>query len=147
MASRRRVAWTPEARRTLNEVSSGRFSSASSERLGVLQADARVVDVAASAQGRSKSGDPAFASMQALIEGGAPALSALRALLAEPAQLVRTPLANVRLLAPLPRPEQIRDCLCFEEHLTNLMARTEEARQEPEPGGRARAHLRLLDLQ
>jgi 2-keto-4-pentenoate hydratase/2-oxohepta-3-ene-1,7-dioic acid hydratase in catechol pathway len=107
--------------------SSGRLPSGGGERLGVLQDDERVVDVAASARRRSESGDPAFASMQALVEGGAPALTALRALLAEPAQLVLTPLAAVRLLAPLPRPEQIRDCLCFEEHLTNLMARTEAA--------------------
>jgi 2-keto-4-pentenoate hydratase/2-oxohepta-3-ene-1,7-dioic acid hydratase in catechol pathway len=31
-------------------------------------------------------------------------------------------LAEIRLLAPLPRPKSIRDCLAFEEHLKNSMA-------------------------
>lgn len=31
------------------------------------------------------------------------------------------PLSQVRLLAPLPRPNSIRDCLAFEEHLRNSM--------------------------
>lgn len=98
-----------------------------SARLGVLQDEASVVDVAASASGRGGERGSVFASMQALVDGGATALAALRALLAEPARLVVLPLAGVRLLAPLPRPEQIRDCLCFEEHLTNVMERAKAA--------------------
>lgn len=104
------------------------FRFEGSERLGVLDEAARVVDVAASAaRRRAGAAEPAFASMQALIEGGAPALAALHALLAEREALVDVPLAEVRLLAPLPRPEQIRDCLCFEEHLTNLIERAKAA--------------------
>lgn len=32
---------------------------------------------------------------------------------------VELPLASVTLSAPLPRPESIRDCLCFEQHIIN----------------------------
>jgi len=32
---------------------------------------------------------------------------------------VELPLASVSLLAPLPHPESIRDCLCFEQHIIN----------------------------
>ena len=99
------------------------FLDESGARLGVIQG-ARVIDVEASARRQSASAvDAAFASMQALIEGGEPALAALRALLREPSVLVSRPLDDVRLAAPLPRPIQIRDCLCFEEHLTNLIER------------------------
>lgn len=95
-------------------------------RLGVFQG-ARVIDVEASARRQSASAvDAAFASMQALIEGGEPALAALRTLLREPSVLVSRPLDSVRLAAPLPQPIQIRDCLCFEEHLTNLIERVRE---------------------
>lgn len=98
-----------------------------SERLGALCGGDSVVDVAESARRGGASAEPAFASMQALIEGGPAALSALRRLLVDPVPLERLPLAGTPLLAPLPRPEQIRDCLCFEEHLTALMERAKAA--------------------
>ena len=119
------------------------FLSEGTERLGVLHDGASVVDVAASARRGGGSAEPAFASMQALIEGAAPALAALRALLAEPARLVLLPLAGVRLLAPLPRPEQIRDCLCFEEHLTNVMERA-KAVSGSVPPAQASMHATFL---
>lgn len=101
------------------------FSYENRERLGVLQEgpSVAVVDVLASAERAGARGLDAFGSMQALIEGGEAALAALRALLREPGALVCWPLASVQLAAPLPRPVQIRDCLCFEEHLTNLLER------------------------
>lgn len=60
------------------------------------------------------SSDPAFQSMQALIEGGEPALARARKGVAEAKTFLKAD--GVRLLAPLPRPVQIRDSLGFEEH-------------------------------
>ena len=84
------------------------FELDGAERLGVLTA-AGVVDVAA------HDADPAFTSMQALIEGGRTALDRLRTLIETP----RAALAPeaVRWLAPLPRPVQMRDFIVFEQHM------------------------------
>lgn len=61
---------------------------------------------------------PAFSSLQALIEAGEEGLSAARAVLAEPDERDMSPAGRPgQLLAPLPQPQQIRDCLCFEAHL------------------------------
>jgi 2-keto-4-pentenoate hydratase/2-oxohepta-3-ene-1,7-dioic acid hydratase in catechol pathway len=64
--------------------------------------------------------DPALSSMRALIEAGPEALARARALAAD---APRRALSSVRLLAPVPRPAQMRDALCFEEHLKNAIAR------------------------
>jgi 2-keto-4-pentenoate hydratase/2-oxohepta-3-ene-1,7-dioic acid hydratase in catechol pathway len=89
-------------------------------RVGVLSADtASLIDL--DAESRRLNGETlaAFSSMQALIESGEAGLSAARDI----AQRGRAdhPLDGVRLLAPLPRPVQIRDCMCFEGHLLGSM--------------------------
>ncbi|WP_332773120.1 fumarylacetoacetate hydrolase family protein [Phenylobacterium sp.] len=56
-----------------------------------------------------------FRDMLALIDGGERALDAARALEAKPVSVRE--LASVRLLAPVPEPRQMFDCLCFEKHL------------------------------
>jgi 2-keto-4-pentenoate hydratase/2-oxohepta-3-ene-1,7-dioic acid hydratase in catechol pathway len=61
--------------------------------------------------------DPAFSSMQHLIEAGQPALDRAEALLESSSASI--PSDQVDWLAPLPLPAQIRDCLGFEEHLKN----------------------------
>lgn len=58
---------------------------------------------------------PHFRDMLALIDGGANALAEARALLAKPAATVA--LADATLMAPVPVPRQMFDCLCFEKHL------------------------------
>jgi 2-keto-4-pentenoate hydratase/2-oxohepta-3-ene-1,7-dioic acid hydratase in catechol pathway len=63
---------------------------------------------------------PHFRDMLALIDGGAAALEQARALLARPRSVV--PLAEVRLLAPLPEPRQMRDFLVFETHVRQARA-------------------------
>jgi len=85
-------------------------------RVGVVtRQDSALVDVA---QALAAAGlDPQVAgSMQAVIDGGADCLAMIRTAIAaytgEP-----LPLSGVKLLAPLPRPVQMRDCMCFEEHL------------------------------
>src|SRR4051812_7194567 len=61
-----------------------------------------------------------FGDMLALIDGGAAALDEAKRLAAEPKSTLK--LADVRLLAPLPEPRQMRDFLCFELHLRQARA-------------------------
>jgi 2-keto-4-pentenoate hydratase/2-oxohepta-3-ene-1,7-dioic acid hydratase in catechol pathway len=61
------------------------------------------------------SGADHFGDMLALIDGGERALDEARALEANPKAVVD--LGSVRLLAPVPVPRQMFDCLCFEKHL------------------------------
>jgi 2-keto-4-pentenoate hydratase/2-oxohepta-3-ene-1,7-dioic acid hydratase in catechol pathway len=58
---------------------------------------------------------PHFRDMLALIDGGAAALEQARAI--EKSPETTAALAAVKLLAPLPEPRQMRDFLCFEQHL------------------------------
>jgi 2-keto-4-pentenoate hydratase/2-oxohepta-3-ene-1,7-dioic acid hydratase in catechol pathway len=63
----------------------------------------------------------AFRSLLHLIESGDEGLAQARATAAKwPAQASR-PLRGTRLLAPLPVPQSIRDCLVYEQHLVNAM--------------------------
>lgn len=71
--------------------------------------DRQVVDLGAAS--------PAFTSMIALIEGGEDARARARAFVASPTAGSVFPAAECKLLAPLPRPTQIRDCLTFPGHL------------------------------
>lgn len=62
--------------------------------------------------------DPDFDSLQTFIEASSEgSLSQAQALLDEEPESI--PLTDVRLLAPLPRPIQIRDVLCFLDHMRN----------------------------
>lgn len=82
------------------------------DRVGALiEDDAAVVDL-----GRSPGGS-AFSSMLALIRAGGEALEAARLAAASPPARSVIPADRVTLRTPVPEPPQIRDCLCFEEHL------------------------------
>lgn len=63
---------------------------------------------------------PQFRDMLALIDGGAAALEAARRLLANPR--ITHALSALSLMAPLPRPRRLRDCLCFEKHFRQSRA-------------------------
>lgn len=63
---------------------------------------------------------PAFRSMRALLDAGPEAMDAARA--AARTSKDRRFLGDVRLRAPLPRPAQMRDALCFEKHLRQARA-------------------------
>ena len=110
-----------------------------------IDGDSRVVHLARAAHldGRNETG---FGSMQSLIEAG-PALwdKARRFTELAPANAL-LPTSDCRILAPLPRPAQIRDCLCFPEHLKGAVRSSVEravaaapdpvkARAELEPDG------------
>ena len=91
--------------------------------------DGRMVDLAAAA--REAGADPApFHDMPALLTAwgkrGKAVLNAAATLAEDPAEEAILP-AGTRLRAPLPRPEQMRDCLVFEEHLVNCFKVIEQA--------------------
>lgn len=87
-------------------------------KLGAYDREGRMLDLAI-AQEASGVGKPSyFTSMQALIEAGEFGLQAADAIISQsPDEAVAV--AGWRLLAPLPVPVQIRDCLSFETHLHN----------------------------
>ena len=96
------------------------------ERLGALfDGDSRVADLAEAHRMRTGKIAPQLSSMQAVIEGGPPALEIAHAALehARSGGDGVLPFGDVRLKAPLPQPVQMRDFLCFEEHLKNSLAR------------------------
>ena len=87
----------------------------------------------------SKHGRPSehLDSVLAILEGGPAALDiaaeTLKAARTVPDAVVRR--AGVTLLAPIPRPPQMRDFLCFEKHLTQafFQARKLRAASAPDP--------------
>ena len=89
-------------------------------RLGaVIDGDGKVLDLEAAFRRRHGRAEPALDSMLALIDAGPAGRDAADALVADPPAEDVVPVEAVQLLAPLPEPRQIRDFLCFEEHLRN----------------------------
>jgi 2-keto-4-pentenoate hydratase/2-oxohepta-3-ene-1,7-dioic acid hydratase in catechol pathway len=96
-------------------------------RVGALNGDeTRVVDLAAA------DGQPYFATMLDVIEAGDTAVGRATDIVASADGV---PLADVTLKTPILVPPQIRDFLCFEEHLINAFAmlRKTKAAAEPDP--------------
>ena len=93
----------------------------SGPRSGVLVEDAQtVIDLVEAAEARAWP-DLArhhLASVQTIIEGGDAALAAAYDVIGRPAAGALRRRDDVRLLAPVQPPIQMRDCLCFEGHLT-----------------------------
>jgi len=92
------------------------------ERAGALFAEgARIADLAAGYRSLAGVSAPDLASLQSLIEGGPVALDLARRALdhVSAGEVPGTWFEReaVRLLAPLPRPVQMRDFMCFEQHL------------------------------
>jgi 2-keto-4-pentenoate hydratase/2-oxohepta-3-ene-1,7-dioic acid hydratase in catechol pathway len=77
-------------------------------RVGVLIADSHIAELTA------------FTDMLSLIEAGPPGLEHARTVASTPRISHR--MADVKLLAPLPRPPRLRDFLCFELHVRQSRA-------------------------
>lgn len=89
------------------------------EKVAVVHADgARLFDLAAAA-GRGPGPVPAFASMLDLIDGGPRALDLAREVFQARGgdEDLSFALSDVRLLAPLPVPRQMRDGMSFPQHI------------------------------
>ena len=100
--------------------------------LGAM-ADDRVIDVVAVHRRETGSTAPALESMQALIDAGAAGLSLVQRCLEGARDEERHDLGRVTLLAPLPLPMQIRDCLCFEEHIRRSVEGMKRGGEAPPP--------------
>ncbi len=88
------------------------------------------LDLAAQSLGQTEQRST-LANMQALIDAGQPGLQLAQSLVNQwPSQAV-VPLAGAQLLSPLPRPQQMRDCLVFEQHLLNAMRTWEQLTKRP----------------
>jgi len=108
------------------------FEKDGQRRLGaVLDGDLSLLDLAAAHQAATGASSPHLTDMLALIDGGLEALTLAHACLATPVAAAIYPLSAVRLLAPLPEPRQIRDCMVFEEHLKNAFAQAEKLTGRP----------------
>jgi 2-keto-4-pentenoate hydratase/2-oxohepta-3-ene-1,7-dioic acid hydratase in catechol pathway len=70
-------------------------------------------------------------SVLAIVEAGAQALDTLGDLLKSPSPSVTHARAEVGLLAPIPRPPQMRDFLCFEKHLVQAFEAAAKLRGSP----------------
>jgi 2-keto-4-pentenoate hydratase/2-oxohepta-3-ene-1,7-dioic acid hydratase in catechol pathway len=93
------------------------FRRDGAERIGIVHSgDARVFDLMAACQDAP---NPAFASMLALIDADDAGLDAARALFARRGadDGLSIALNAVQVLAPLPRPRQMRDAMVFATHI------------------------------
>lgn len=93
-------------------------------RVGVLTADGRAIALLqAGAVHRDGQARPEFTDMLTLLRGGPRAMDAARDLagwiVREHPDGTLLPLEGTRLLAPVPVPESIRDCMAFEQHIIN----------------------------
>ncbi|MEM9387637.1 MAG: fumarylacetoacetate hydrolase family protein [Pseudomonadota bacterium] len=107
------------------------FSDGPAERVGALrEGNGEVVDLASAAA--SAPDAAALGSLQQIIGGGDDALARCAQLLRNPPAVAIRPLAQCSLLAPLPRPLQMRDFIAFERHLTQCLRTAALMRGESE---------------
>ena len=102
------------------------FEAEGAPRLGAMTGDeSHILDVQAAQVSLFRRPFQAFRSMLALIEGGAAALDKMRETLslgeAGRAPDALMPADQVRLMAPIPHPPQMRDAMCFEKHLQQAL--------------------------
>jgi 2-keto-4-pentenoate hydratase/2-oxohepta-3-ene-1,7-dioic acid hydratase in catechol pathway len=96
--------------------------SESRQRVGAISTDgAALVDLAAAEIALDGKSSACFGEMLAFLDGGAAARNRAEQLIEfvsrqQPPGVLH-PLSSVRLLAPVPRPRSIRDCMAFEQHL------------------------------
>lgn len=102
-------------------------------RAGVLvDGDRRIVDLAEAHKEAFGKSYPAFKSVQDLIEAGDEGLERAKDTVKKgrKGSFARK---DVRLLAPVPVPVQMRDCLCFETHLKQSFAAARRVRANAAP--------------
>ncbi len=100
-------------------------------RAGALrEGNVDIVDFASAAG--SAPDAPALARLQSIIEGGDQAVARCAELLRNPPAEAIRPLEQCTLLAPLPRPVQMRDFIAFELHLTQCLRTAALMRGESE---------------
>ncbi|MEP3247654.1 MAG: fumarylacetoacetate hydrolase family protein [Sneathiella sp.] len=117
------------------------FDAKGTQKLGAMTSDeSHVIDVQAAEIATKGAAYSAFQTMLSLIEGGEEALDKLRHLVEKGTSgeisAACLPMNEVKLLAPVPVPVQMRDGMCFEKHLQQAidqaMARDAAAANDPE---------------
>jgi 2-keto-4-pentenoate hydratase/2-oxohepta-3-ene-1,7-dioic acid hydratase in catechol pathway len=113
------------------------FLTSGVSRVGAfIDGDRKIVDFAMAGAADAVP-PPLFCSMQALIEAGPAALDRAREIVGTAQKTGRGVIdaKSVKLLAPLPRPQQLRDFMCFERHLIQAYGRLrrERAATAPDP--------------
>jgi 2-keto-4-pentenoate hydratase/2-oxohepta-3-ene-1,7-dioic acid hydratase in catechol pathway len=88
---------------------------------GVVTAGGRILNLAHAAAATSNS-KLKLTDMISVIEAGAAGLAQIRSWLESPAPEFLVEPSSVRLLAPIPRPTQIRDCANYEKHVRQAIA-------------------------
>ncbi len=102
----------------------GTVSYKGTDRLvAALENDDKLLDLAAADGGRLPA---AFQSMLGFINAGNDALARTAELIDRPANSAVLAFDDVSFRAPIPVPEQVRDCLVFETHLINSFAKATE---------------------
>jgi 2-keto-4-pentenoate hydratase/2-oxohepta-3-ene-1,7-dioic acid hydratase in catechol pathway len=86
----------------------------------------QLLDLAAAHRAKRGHTEHVFADMLALIDAGAAGRDAADHLVDEWPESAALPVTGTRLLAPVPEPRQVRDCMAFEQHLLNAYKRAEE---------------------
>ncbi|MGB6117271.1 MAG: fumarylacetoacetate hydrolase family protein [Mesorhizobium sp.] len=106
------------------------------ERAGALvSGDKKIIDLAdAYKELHGKSYKP-FGSVLSIVEGGDETLDIAKKTVKKVGTKAAVSLKSVRLLAPMPRPPQMRDALCFETHLKQSFdaVRRIRANSTPDP--------------
>ncbi len=95
-----------------------------SQRIGALvDEDKTVIALQAGALAKNNKRSSYFSNMLAFLEGGQKAREKAQEIVEyvwkQKPPDITIPLSSVTLLAPVPRPESIRDCLTFEQHIIN----------------------------
>src|ERR1700736_1721276 len=105
-----------------------------SRRSGVLIEDGRrIVDLQALHVALYNTEAPALASVLAIAETGQNALDLIAEILKQTAKAHHSSIVardGVKLDAPIPRPPQMRDFLCFEEHLVQAFRQARIVRSQ-----------------
>lgn len=112
------------------------------QRLAALRDDGSAVDLLAAALAFASPHAEDLRSMLALLRAGDAALAEARRLLASAPQGAVLPADTLRLCAPLPLPEQIRDFANYERHVRQALAASMRLRSRADPDPEA-AYARL----
>ena len=93
------------------------------ERPGIwIEEETKIIDLQSSNLKNGRSLNPSFSSVLRIIEGGDASLAAIKTELDNPHSEAIAKTQDVELCTPIPQPPQIRDCLCFEQHLLQGVA-------------------------
>jgi 2-keto-4-pentenoate hydratase/2-oxohepta-3-ene-1,7-dioic acid hydratase in catechol pathway len=97
----------------------------------LVEGDRKVLDLQAAYSRLYHGTSPALESVLAVVEAGEPALDIVGQLLKGRSPSVLHARDDVRLLAPIPVPPQMRDFLCFEKHLVQAFEAVGRMRGTP----------------